>query len=231
MSTYDGRVTEIEFSWSHDCPFNRLTADHPELSLNWDVPAVGVDASTVIGVFSVSGLGDTLSAAQLIEELESYPSVLSVDEPTNTVFEVELRRNVLTMSPELLAECFDVRIREHDGVEEWRVVTPSKRVENYLFHTLGEIKGADFDLRRKTSTDVADDVADAARPTDVVTDKQHEAIRIGYERGYFDYPRRSTAEEVANELDITASSYISRLRRGQRRLVEALFEPDPDEQA
>ncbi|MFC7132099.1 MULTISPECIES: helix-turn-helix domain-containing protein [Salinibaculum] len=57
-------------------------------------------------------------------------------------------------------------------------------------------------------------------PGDGLTDRQHEALRIAYERGYFDIPRRASLEDVAGELDITPSSVSERLRRAQTQLIE-----------
>jgi predicted DNA binding protein len=53
-----------------------------------------------------------------------------------------------------------------------------------------------------------------------LTDTQREALVLAYERGYFDSPRESSLEAVAEELGITQQSLSSRLRRGHRRLIE-----------
>jgi predicted DNA binding protein len=58
-----------------------------------------------------------------------------------------------------------------------------------------------------------------------LTEKQREALILAFEHGYFDSPRKTTLREIADELDITQQSLSSRLRRGNRRLIEeALFE-------
>ena len=57
-----------------------------------------------------------------------------------------------------------------------------------------------------------------ARPE--LTEKQREALILAFERGYFDSPRETTLREIADELDITQQSLSSRLRRGNRRLIE-----------
>lgn len=57
-------------------------------------------------------------------------------------------------------------------------------------------------------------------PGDGLTDRQREALRTAYERGYFDIPRRVPLEEVAGELDISSSSVSERLRRAQTQLIE-----------
>jgi hypothetical protein len=57
-------------------------------------------------------------------------------------------------------------------------------------------------------------------PGEGLTDRQREALRIAYERGYFDIPRRASLEAVAAELGISASSVSERLRRAQTQLIQ-----------
>ena len=58
-----------------------------------------------------------------------------------------------------------------------------------------------------------------------LTETQREALIVAYERGYFDWPRESSLEEIAAELDITQQSLSSRLRRGHRRLISRTLIP------
>ena len=53
-----------------------------------------------------------------------------------------------------------------------------------------------------------------------LTDTQREALVLAYEMGYYDSPRAVSLEEVGAELDISQQSLSSRLRRGNRRLIE-----------
>lgn len=57
-------------------------------------------------------------------------------------------------------------------------------------------------------------------PGDGLTDRQREALRTAYERGYFEIPRQASLEAVATELGISASSVSERLRRAQTQLIE-----------
>jgi hypothetical protein len=57
-------------------------------------------------------------------------------------------------------------------------------------------------------------------PGDGLTDRQHEALRIAYERGYFDIPRQASLEDIAEEIGVSPSSVSERLRRGQTQLIE-----------
>ncbi|MFC3960273.1 helix-turn-helix domain-containing protein [Halovivax cerinus] len=78
---------------------------------------------------------------------------------------------------------------------------------------------AGFRLRRLTCD------GDPEPAGDGLTDEQREALRIAYERGYFEIPRRTSLDALADELDIAASSVSERLRRAQTQLVQETVAP------
>jgi predicted DNA binding protein len=57
-----------------------------------------------------------------------------------------------------------------------------------------------------------------------LTVAQEEAVRVAWEAGYFDLPRKRTASEVAAELGISKSAFLERLRRAQSSLFGSLFD-------
>ncbi len=57
-----------------------------------------------------------------------------------------------------------------------------------------------------------------------LTDRQHAALRAAYFGGYFDWPRGSTAEEVADAMGVSSPTLHNHLRKAQRELLELLFE-------
>jgi DNA-binding CsgD family transcriptional regulator len=63
------------------------------------------------------------------------------------------------------------------------------------------------------------------RPTDgadsLLTPRQREAIQVAAELGYYEEPRETTYEEIADLLGCTSSTANSLLRRAEARLVEA----------
>ena len=67
-----------------------------------------------------------------------------------------------------------------------------------------------------------------SRVTDRLTDRQATSLEAAYFGGYFDWPRDSTAEEVADAMGITSPTLHNHLRKGQRTLLEAVFEPEED---
>ncbi|WP_458189160.1 bacterio-opsin activator domain-containing protein [Haladaptatus sp. NG-WS-4] len=60
--------------------------------------------------------------------------------------------------------------------------------------------------------------------TDRLTDRQETALRTAYFAGYYDWPRGSTAEEIAQSLDIASATLHYHLRRAQYELLAAFFD-------
>lgn len=61
---------------------------------------------------------------------------------------------------------------------------------------------------------------------DRFTDRQWAALSAAYHGGYFDWPRESTAEEVADAMDVSSPTFHNHLRKAQRALLDGLFEEE-----
>lgn len=55
------------------------------------------------------------------------------------------------------------------------------------------------------------------------TEKQRAALRAAYFAGYYDWPRRSTAEEIASSMGVSSPTLHSHLRKAQRKLLMAFL--------
>jgi DNA-binding CsgD family transcriptional regulator len=64
-----------------------------------------------------------------------------------------------------------------------------------------------------------------------LTERQATVLRTAYLADYFESPRGSTAEEVADSLGITGSTLLYHLRASQRKLLDAYYETAADEDA
>ena len=95
---------------------------------------------------------------------------------------------------------FEVRGESQEALSEFRSYCQENDIpiEVTALHAMRPVQGEGFEL----------------------TDTQREALVLAYERGYFNSPRESSLEAVAEELGITQQSLSSRLRRGHRRLIE-----------
>lgn len=80
-----------------------------------------------------------------------------------------------------------------------------------------ERRGVSFQVRRL----YREEAAGGAEPIGQygVTDAQREALVSALEMGYFDVPRDTSLEAVAEELGVSGQALSTRLRRGQANLV------------
>ena len=57
-----------------------------------------------------------------------------------------------------------------------------------------------------------------------LTEKQQSVLRAAYHAGYFEWPRGSTAEELAESMDISSPTLHNHLRRAQQKLLGVAFD-------
>jgi PAS domain-containing protein len=57
-----------------------------------------------------------------------------------------------------------------------------------------------------------------------LTDRQRSVLQAAYHAGYFDWPRGSTAEDLADSIGVSSPTLHNHLRRGQRKLLASFFE-------
>ncbi len=58
---------------------------------------------------------------------------------------------------------------------------------------------------------------------DRLTERQYEVFKTAYYGGYFEQPRDSTIEELADNMDISGATFNHHLRHAQRKLADELF--------
>lgn len=59
---------------------------------------------------------------------------------------------------------------------------------------------------------------------DLLTDRQWEAVRLAYERGYFAEPQACSQTDLADAMDISQKTFSQHLRAAQRKLLGVVFE-------
>jgi len=56
-----------------------------------------------------------------------------------------------------------------------------------------------------------------------LTDRQRSALEAAVYSGFFEWPREASGEDVADSLDVAAPTFHQHLRKGQRKVFEAVF--------
>ncbi|RQG86160.1 PAS domain S-box protein [Natrarchaeobius halalkaliphilus] len=80
--------------------------------------------------------------------------------------------------------------------------------------------------RREQSTDDRPtlDASSRTRLLDLLTERQREVVQTAYHGGFFEWPRRTTGEEIAASLDISSPAFHRHVRSTEQKLLETLFD-------
>ncbi|MFC6755754.1 bacterio-opsin activator domain-containing protein [Halomicroarcula sp. GCM10025894] len=109
----------------------------------------------------------------------------------------------------------------HVGADRGRLVVtvPStKRVSEFTRLLTSQYEDVELLARREHGEPSQDQL------TDELTDRQREALAVAHERGFYDWPRESTGEDIAASLDIAAPTFLEHLRRAEAKLVGRAIE-------
>lgn len=60
---------------------------------------------------------------------------------------------------------------------------------------------------------------------DTLTDRQQEILLAAHDAGYYEWPRDTTGEALADELGLSAATFHQHLRTAERKLINLLFNP------
>ncbi len=114
-----------------------------------------------------------------------------------------------------------------DGVGELVVeLSPAEDVRRVAEHVTTEFESS---VRAKREKERVSQSPDEFREElgEALTDRQENALRTAFFADYFESPRGSSAEEVADALGITGPTLLYHLRAGQKKLLAQYFEiPD-----
>jgi predicted DNA binding protein len=57
----------------------------------------------------------------------------------------------------------------------------------------------------------------------MLTNRQEEIIRAAFEKGYYDYPKKTTIKKLAKIFDISPSTLNEILQRGEKKVLRWFF--------
>jgi PAS domain S-box-containing protein len=114
------------------------------------------------------------------------------------------------------------RLRFADGAAEVAFDLPPERDVRAVVEALRERFG-EVSVRSVTAGERTEEPDRLREGLDDLTDKQAEALRTAYHAGYFEQPRRTNADGVADALGVSRSTFIQHLRSAERKAFAALF--------
>ena len=165
-------------------------------------PQAALEATTEIPAIGDARLIRSSESGGVIElSLSGSSPLLVVTDRGGTVTELTVEGRQATLTCELAPEA-DLRA-----------------VHDRLYEAFG------VELRSKqehTSTATGFDQTDFL--DEQLTEKQRDVIRTAYHAGYFEWPRGSTAEDLAESMDISSPTLHNHLRRAQQNILDEILD-------
>ncbi len=175
------------------------------------------DSSEVAAIFRLEAKDESLRVEELLKSLLNSLKVeyhfLKQDreaciffvkgKPPQSSSETSANRGIYPMLP------FEVR----DGKVRVTLVGDNEQVKEFLGRS-------EVNYRVVSLTDAKFSLNS---PISRLTEKQQEAISLAFRLGYFDTPRRISADELAQKLGLSSSTLAVHLRRAERRLLAEML--------
>ncbi len=155
--------------------------------------------------------------------VEQFPSWKSVTYHGSGRFELRLSEPpVLSAVASVGGDIRDVALEDGD-LRMTIHLPPSVEVRSIIDVVNEEYPGAELLTRRQVTREAntPEDLQDAL--ANELTDRQRSALEAAYYAGFFEWPRASSGEDVAESLGISSPTFHQHLRKGQLKLMEAAF--------
>ena len=220
------RAVELVFqSEELAAPFEDVLAEG-DASITLDRTLLLEDQNAV-QYYTVSGADpETFEAA--IEDVPAVESIRQISEVGAPRFEVQI-------AGEPPAEAFASHggnlhhIRYEGSVARITAEFP-ERVDVGRVVDAVRTEYPDLELVAKNTRDREEEPIDTLRSTleSDLTDRQRATLEAAVYAGYFEWPRESSGEEIAESLGITSSTFHQHLRTAERKLLSALLQDGPE---
>jgi PAS domain S-box-containing protein len=213
-------VTELEFSLTGDDPF-----------------FVGLSGTLDASVVHVGTVARDDEPTMLFFETDADPEAVTsemagrqgLDVTPVTTGDPSLLEFTVESSPlvDLLSERGGrlADVRASGGTGELTVEFPPEAQPRAVVAAIEEgVSGADLTAYREHERPAGSQHDIMARIDERLTDRQAEALRTAIVGGFFEWPRETTGEELAETMDIGRSTFHQHLRAAQRKVFAELYE-------
>ncbi|MCK4444807.1 MAG: helix-turn-helix domain-containing protein, partial [Thermoplasmata archaeon] len=155
---------------------------------------------------------DDQQVDDMVEEMRAHPDICKIN-----LFPYKDGRVLGTVTTskcvacQLLtgSDCFLLSATSRsDGWVEWDLVSSTEDALSSLMKELEE-SGCSVRILKKAELD----------KNSLLTKRQEEVVRIAFEMGYYDHPRRMTLRELSKVFGISPSTLSEIMQRGERKIM------------
>lgn len=192
------------------------------------------------GVHTIDGMatGRFTAYGNTLEEVDDLVEAVRDSELTNSVWETDhphatedsvafgsASRGIVvhydlqnSINDALVSRGFipDEPVRMYGGREYWTVIVEAERDELHeRIEDVCEEMDADIRVRHVATAETGDGVL----RTDDLSERQREAFELARRRGYYQWPRKVTASELAEEMGVSKTTLLEHLRKAEAKLL------------
>jgi predicted DNA binding protein/GAF domain-containing protein len=217
-------VVEVAFEAGESSLFARAAAEHG-CSFAFEGVVPGEDRSLVFFV-TLDGAPPEAVLSWAGEREAVVDSRLVRDHGDDALLEVVLSGGDL--ATELAAHGATVRDLSASASGERVVAEISPEADVRALADDLAVDFPDLELASKRERERSGQPATAFRASlhESLTDKQAAVLRAAFHAGYFEWPRGSTAEELADAIGVTSPTLHNHLRRAQQKLLSEFVDDD-----
>lgn len=167
--------------------------------------------------------GDGEAALELAAELDDIESARLVADGEESLLELSVTAAAIETLSAVGAtvRSFDVTDGEGSVVVEAAPDADLKAIASAVRSTYDDL---DLVSKREVERSVQSTESFRQGLSDRLTDRQRAALETAFSAGYYEWPRDSTAEEVAEAMDIAAPTLHEHLRAAERKLLESFVD-------
>ena len=163
-------------------------------------------------------------AAAALESVEA--ATVLADHDGEVLLELDVTESVVLTVAEYGG--VTTALEAEDGLARLTVELPYGADARAVYEALADsYPGTDLDAYRERERPVQTRQAFKSDLDDRLTERQRTALRSAYLAGYFEWPRPTDGDDLAEAMDVTRPTFHQHLRAAQRKLLDGLYARDP----
>lgn len=187
------------------------------------VVPIGNDRFLMYGNATADGF-ETL--AELVETVPLFDDLSRLDEGEVITFEMKLKEPPITSRVTAMGGYIDELVID-DGDARAAIHLAPRSIVRGLLDTIENVY-PQMNLISRKQINRSEPVSPDSRRQLLgdLTERQRVVLDASYHSGYFEWPRRTSGEEVADSLDISPATYSQHLRKAQKQMLDSIYESD-----
>jgi predicted DNA binding protein len=212
---------EVTFRVSHDCPIGNISRKYPSLKMfHWCNREHDVLELVIRNQKEYPAIQRELSAViEIIEEVSDSMKVHLITKTCECMEAGSVSRFIEHLSFLELNPVY-----YEGGWEYYRIVAFKHEDIPKLMKKLADAR-FDVEILKKKPYN-GSFIGSMAMNTDTLfsdlTNKQIDALMAAYTYGYFNFPRRSNVQTIAEKLDVPRTTFVDHLKKAENKIVAAL---------